>query len=186
MATSIPNNGLFRQQPVAGSSFVVVTDERFTSRSKFISSDYLLSRIGYDPSQVHKRLGDGFYEQRLVREQMLKLTGRPSVRGENAMAQYQSLMNNGIKVAQDAHLVPGVALTPAQIAALRQDIVWLVSETVATADGPQTAWVPKVYLADTHAAPHRRRRADWRWHPAAFRRQHRQRRQPVCRQGAHH
>ncbi|WP_445235278.1 hypothetical protein [Erwinia sp. MYb375] len=95
-----------------------------------------------------KRLGDGFYEQRLVREQMLALTGRPSEKGDDAMAQYQNLMNNGSKVAQDFHLVPGVALTPAQIAALQQDIVWLVSETVDSAEGPQTVWVPKVYLAN--------------------------------------
>ncbi|WLO84633.1 hemagglutinin repeat-containing protein [Pantoea agglomerans] len=149
VATTIPNNGLFSQHTAAGSPFLIVTDERFTSQSKFISSDYLLERVGYDPSQVHKRLGDGFYEQRLVREQVLKLTGRPSVNGWDAMAQYQELMNNGSKVAQDFHLVPGVALTPQQIAALQQDIVWLVSETVDTSDGPQTVWVPKVYLAQT-------------------------------------
>ncbi|RAH28726.1 hemagglutinin repeat-containing protein [Pantoea agglomerans] len=149
VATTIPNNGLFSQHTAAGSPFLIVTDERFTSQSKFISSGYLLERLGYDPSQVHKRLGDGFYEQRLVREQVLKLTGRPSVNGWDAMAQYQELMNNGSKVAQDFHLVPGVALTPQQIAALQQDIVWLVSETVDTADGPQTVWVPKVYLAQT-------------------------------------
>jgi len=147
VATTIPDNGLFSQHTAAGSPFLVVTDERFTSQSKFISSDYLLERVGYDPSQAHKRLGDGFYEQRLVREQVLKLTGRPSVNGWDAMAQYQQLMNNGSKVAEDFHLVPGVALTPQQIAALQQDIVWLVSETVDTADGPQTVWVPKVYLA---------------------------------------
>ncbi|MEN4574240.1 hemagglutinin repeat-containing protein [Pantoea agglomerans] len=149
VATTIPNNGLFSQHTAAGSPYLIVTDERFTSKSKFISSDYLLERVGYDPSQVHKRLGDGFYEQRLVREQVPKLTGRPSVNGWDAMAQYQELMNNGSKVAQDFHLVPGVALTPQQIAALQQDIVWLVSETVDTADGPQTVWVPKVYLAQT-------------------------------------
>ncbi|WP_456311303.1 hemagglutinin repeat-containing protein [Serratia proteamaculans] len=148
VATSIPNNGLFRQDTAKGSPFLVVTDERFTSRSRFISSDYLLERVGYDPALVIKRLGDGFYEQRLVREQMLALTGRPSEKGDDAMAQYQNLMNNGSKVAQDFHLVPGVALTPAQIAALQQDIVWLVSETVDSAEGPQTVWVPKVYLAN--------------------------------------
>ncbi|UZH03016.1 hemagglutinin repeat-containing protein [Pantoea anthophila] len=149
VATSIPNNGLFSQHTAAGSPFLVVTDERFTSREKFISSDYLLERVGYNPSQVHKRLGDGFYEQRLVREQVLALTGRPSVNGWDAMEQYQALMNNGAEVAQDFHLVPGVALTPQQIAALQQDIVWLVSETVDTAEGPQSVWVPKVYLAQT-------------------------------------
>ncbi len=149
VATAIPNNGLFSQPTATGSSFLVVTDERFTRRDNFISSDYMLERVGYDPAQAHKRLGDGFYEQRLVREQVLALTGKPSVKGWDAMEQYQQLMNNGSKVAQDFHLVPGVALTPEQIAALQQDIVWLVSETVQTEGGPQTVWVPKVYLAQT-------------------------------------
>ena len=149
VATSIPDNGLFSQSPAAGSAFLIVTDPRFTSRETFISSDYLLEQVGYNPAQVHKRLGDGFYEQRLVREQIAQLTGRPSIKGWDAMAQYQQLMSNGAAVAQDFHLVPGVALTPAQIAALRQDIVWLVSETVQTAGGPQKVWVPKVYLAQS-------------------------------------
>ncbi|HEK1719888.1 TPA: hemagglutinin repeat-containing protein, partial [Proteus mirabilis] len=149
VATSIPDNGLFRPNLPPDSPFLVVTDPRFTDRNKFISSDYLLERVGYSPADVHKRLGDGFYEQRLVREQVLKLTGRPSLREEDAMAQYQYLMNNGIKVAEEFHLRPGVALTPAQIAALQQDIVWLVSETIDTSQGPQTVWVPKVYLANT-------------------------------------
>ncbi|CAI0711178.1 hemagglutinin repeat-containing protein [Serratia marcescens] len=149
VATAIPNNGLFSQPTATGSPFLVVTDERFTRRDNFISSDYMLERVGYDPAQAHKRLGDGFYEQRLVREQVLALTGKPSVKGWDAMEQYQQLMNNGSKVAQDFHLVPGVALTPEQIAALQQDIVWLVSETVQTESGPQTVWVPKVYLAQT-------------------------------------
>ncbi|MEG7417088.1 hemagglutinin repeat-containing protein [Serratia marcescens] len=149
VATTIPNNGLFSQHTATGSPFLVVTDERFTRRDNFISSDYMLERVGYDPAQAHKRLGDGFYEQRLVREQVLALTGKPSVKGWDAMEQYQQLMNNGSKVAQDFHLVPGVALTPEQIAALQQDIVWLVSETVQTEGGPQTVWVPKVYLAQT-------------------------------------
>lgn len=149
VATSIPDNGLFRPNLTPDSPFLVVTDQRFTDRNKFISSDYLLERVGYSPADVHKRLGDGFYEQRLVREQVLKLTGRPSLREEDAMAQYQYLMNNGIKVAEEFNLRPGVALTPAQIAALQQDIVWLVSETIDTSQGPQTVWVPKVYLANT-------------------------------------
>ena len=50
--------------------------------------------------------------------------------------------------------MPGVALTPEQIAALQQDIVWLVSETVQTEGGPQTVWVPKVYRTD-YIAPDR-------------------------------
>ncbi|CAB3888327.1 hemagglutinin repeat-containing protein [Achromobacter ruhlandii] len=147
VATSIPDNGLFRQPTAPDSPYLVVTDDRFTSRGRFISSDYLLKQVGFDPARAHKRLGDGFFEQRLVREQLLQLTGRPSARGESAMDQYQALMASGAKTAQDLQLVPGVALTPAQIAALLQDIVWMVSESVDTATGPQTVWVPKVYLA---------------------------------------
>lgn len=102
--TELPDNGLFRQNLSPDNPFLIVTDERFTNRNKFISSDYLLDRVGYDPAQVHKRLGDGFYEQRLVREQVLKLTGRPSLYEGDAMAQYQYLMNNGVKVASDFQL----------------------------------------------------------------------------------
>ncbi|QUG76200.1 filamentous hemagglutinin N-terminal domain-containing protein [Erwinia sp. E602] len=147
VASHIPDNGLFHQRPGPESPYLVVTDPRFADRGKFISSDYLLQRVGYDPAAVHKRLGDGFYEQRVVREQLLNLTGRPSLHGEDAMAQYQALMNSGAQAASDLQLTTGVALTPAQIAALQQDIVWLVSETVQTAAGPQTVLVPKVYLA---------------------------------------
>ncbi|VDZ63647.1 Filamentous hemagglutinin [Serratia odorifera] len=163
VATFIPNNGLFSQHTAVGSPFLVVTDERFTRRDKFISSDYMLKRLGYDPAQAHKRLGDGFYEQRLVREQVLKLTGKPSVKGWDAMTQYQQLMNNGTKVAQDFQLVPGIALTPAQIAALQQDIVWLVSETVASQNGPADGVGAEGVSGTDHAAPERRWCADWRW-----------------------
>lgn len=148
VGTNIPDNGLFRQQTAAGSPYLVVTDPRFTDKGNFLSSDYLLQRLGYQPEAVHKRLGDGYYEQRVVREQLLDLTGRPSLHGDDAMAQYQALMNNGASVASDFSLQPGVALTPEQIASLQKDIVWLVSETVDTVDGPQTVWVPKVYLAN--------------------------------------
>lgn len=57
VATAIPNNGLFSQHTATGSPFLVVTDERFTRRDNFISSDYMLERVGYDPAQAHKRLG---------------------------------------------------------------------------------------------------------------------------------
>lgn len=45
-----------------------------------------------------------------MREQVLKLTSRPSLREEDPMAQYQYLMNNGVKVAKEFNLRPGVAL----------------------------------------------------------------------------
>ncbi|PTU64817.1 filamentous hemagglutinin [Chromobacterium sp. Panama] len=143
----LPNNQLFQQNPSPTASYLIETDSRFTQYNNFISSDYMLKQLNYDPVGAHKRLGDGYYEQKLVRDQILALTGRPSLRGEDATEQFKALMNQGVNVARDFRLTTGVALTPAQIAALQQDIVWMVSETVNTANGPQTVLVPTVYLA---------------------------------------
>ncbi|MBN3004311.1 hemagglutinin repeat-containing protein [Chromobacterium alkanivorans] len=143
----LPNNQLFQQNPSPTAQYLIETDSRFTQYNNFISSDYMLKQLNYDPVGAHKRLGDGYYEQKLVRDQILALTGRPSLRGEDATEQFKTLMNQGVNVAKDFRLTTGVALTPAQIAALQQDIVWMVSETVNTANGPQTVLVPTVYLA---------------------------------------
>ncbi|MGR2681655.1 hemagglutinin repeat-containing protein [Chromobacterium haemolyticum] len=143
----LPNNQLFQQNPSPTAPYLIETDSRFTEYSNFVSSDYMLKQLNYDPAGVHKRLGDGYYEQKLVRDQILALTGRPSLRGEDATEQFKALMNQGVSVAKDFRLTTGVALTPAQIAALQQDIVWMVRETVHTANGPQTVLVPTVYLA---------------------------------------
>ncbi|WP_445990287.1 hemagglutinin repeat-containing protein [Chromobacterium haemolyticum] len=143
----LPNNQLFQQNPSPTAPYLIETDSRFTEYNNFVSSDYMLKQLNYDPAGAHKRLGDGYYEQKLVRDQVLALTGRPSLRGEDATEQFKALMNQGVNVAKDFRLTTGVALTPAQIAALQQDIVWMVNETVNTANGPQTVLVPTVYLA---------------------------------------
>ena len=71
-------------------------------------------------------------------------------------AQYQALMAAGVSVAQEWQLIPGVALSAAQVAQLTTDIVWLVTETVTLPDGStQQALVPRVYarLQDGDLAP---------------------------------
>ena len=71
-----------------------------------------------------KRLGDGFYELRLVNEQINQLTGRRYLDGyQNALEQYKGLMNNGIRYAKQFNLVPGVGLTKEQMAELTTDLV---------------------------------------------------------------
>jgi filamentous hemagglutinin len=50
-----------------------------------------------DGSAQHKRLGDGFYEQRQVLDQIAQLTGRRFLSGDtDALAQYRSLMDAGV------------------------------------------------------------------------------------------
>ena len=82
-----------------GSRYLVETDPRFTSYTQFTSSDYMMQKLGFDPSGIRKRLGDGFYEQRSVLDQITSLTGRRYLDDNtDAMSQYRSLMDAGVQM----------------------------------------------------------------------------------------
>ena len=126
------------------SQFLYETDPRFKDRFNFLSSDYLLERIKTDPTNVMKRLGDGYYEQRLVMDQILNLTGQRFLDDYTTeLDQYIALMNSGVLFADEFNLTLGVALTPEQMAALTSDIVWLVEEEI----NGEKVLVPYVYLS---------------------------------------
>ena len=109
---------------------LVSVDPILTKGQHGLSSDYLLKLTGQH-SQA-KRLGDGFYEQQLVREQINQLTGRRFLEGQtNDQAQYEALMNNGAKAAKELGLEVGKGLTAQQMSNLKQDIVWFVEREVA-------------------------------------------------------
>jgi len=55
---------------------LVETDPQFTQLKTWLGSDYMLKSLSMDPTITQKRLGDGFYEQKLIREQVAQLTGR--------------------------------------------------------------------------------------------------------------
>ncbi len=142
----VPNSSLFRVIPSA--TYLIETDPRFLDHRSWLSSDYLLSVLSFDPASMQKRLGDGFYEQKLIREQVAQLTGRRYLDGyASDEAQYQALMEEGAIFAQAHQLRPGIALTAEQMAALTSDIVWLVEKQVTLPDGQKvTALVPQVYV----------------------------------------
>uniref|UniRef100_UPI0020C5C85C hemagglutinin repeat-containing protein n=1 Tax=Stenotrophomonas sp. GbtcB23 TaxID=2824768 RepID=UPI0020C5C85C len=144
---SAPSASLFNVDANRG-TYLVETDPKFANYRSWLSSDYLLQRAGYEPSQTQKRLGDGFYEQKLVREQIGELTGRRFLDGyASDEDQYRALLEAGATVAGEWGLRPGVALTAEQMAQLTSDIVWLVEQDVTLADGSVTrALVPQVYL----------------------------------------
>lgn len=146
--TAVPNNSLFRINPNAAGNFLIETDPRFANYRLWLSSDYMLQQLGLDPTLTQKRLGDGFYEQKLIREQVAELTGRRFLDGyQSDEAQYQALMNNSVTFAQQYSLRPGIALSAAQMAQLTSDIVWLVEREVTLADGTKVkALVPQLYV----------------------------------------
>lgn len=124
------------------------TDPRFTRYRDWISSDVMLAQLQLDPALMQKRLGDGFIEQKLVREQVAQLTGRRWLPGStDDEQQYASLMNSGVAQAESLQLKPGIALSAEQVAQLTSDLVWLVEKEVTMPDGSvQHVLVPQVYL----------------------------------------
>ena len=143
----LPSSSLF-QVDVDRPGYLIETDSQFTQYGDFISSVYMLERLGHDPEKTLKRLGDGYYEQRLVNDQITQITGKP-YHGNYASTQeqYLALLQAGVTFAEEFELIPGVALTAEQMARLTGDIVWLVEKTVQLADGRQEqVLVPKVYL----------------------------------------
>ncbi|MGS0547039.1 hemagglutinin repeat-containing protein [Xanthomonas oryzae] len=145
--TRAPTGSLFTLRPASG-HYLVETDPQFADYRSWLGSDYLLRQMGYSADGLQKRLGDGYYEQKLVREQIGQLTGRRFLEGyKSDEAQYQALLDAGATIGKAWNLRPGVALTAAQMAQLTSDIVWLVEQTVTLPDGSTTtALVPQVYL----------------------------------------
>ncbi len=85
--------------------------------------------MGVDPTYTHKRLGDGFYEQKLVREQIGQLTGRRFLDGYGSDEdQYRALLEAGATFAQTWNLRPGVALTAEQMAQLINGLLEVESD----------------------------------------------------------
>lgn len=147
-AVPVVTNSLFQTSPDVAASYLIESNPRFTNYRNWLSSDYMLSQLASDPATMQKRLGDGFYEQKLIREQINQLTGRRFLTGyASDEAQYQALMDNAITTARTLQLIPGVALTAEQTAQLTSDIMWLVEKTVTLPDGSATqALVPQVYV----------------------------------------
>ncbi|MDC4841033.1 hemagglutinin repeat-containing protein, partial [Acinetobacter baumannii] len=144
----VANNALYRTESDSKAGYLVETDPSFTNYNQWLSSDYMLNALGLDPALQQKRLGDGFYEQRMVQDQIANLTGYRFLEGyASDEEQYKALMNNGVTFAKQYGLRPGIALSAAQIAQLTSDIVWLVEKDVTLQDGTKTkALVPQVYV----------------------------------------
>ncbi|WP_363800456.1 hemagglutinin repeat-containing protein [Lysobacter firmicutimachus] len=144
---ALPGSSLFRLTG-NGSGYLVETDPRFANYRQWLGSDYLFGLLGADPSHLHKRLGDGYYEQRLIRDQIAQLTGRRFLDGyASDEDQFRALMNAGALFAQQYGLRPGIALSAEQMAQLTSDIVWLVEQTVTLPDGTTaTVLAPQVYV----------------------------------------
>ncbi|WP_145560497.1 hemagglutinin repeat-containing protein, partial [Yersinia bercovieri] len=124
--------------------YLIETNPAFANLNNWRGSDYVLQQLNNDPSVIHKRLGDNIYEQRLVRDQVLALTGQTVATGySDAQAQFEQLFAAGLKYSNEFNLALGTHLSAEQMAALTGNIVLMETREVAG----QTVLVPVVYLA---------------------------------------
>ncbi|PZW63606.1 filamentous hemagglutinin [Pseudomonas sp. URMO17WK12:I1] len=148
----IGKNGLFSLNTNPGHPYLIETDPAFADLGNFLSSSYLLGELDYDPNNTQKLLGDGLYEQRLIREAVLARTGQRFLAGLTSdEAQFRYLMDNAIASQQALQLSVGVGLSAEQVATLTHDIVWMEEREVSG----QKVLAPVLYLAqaDGRLAP---------------------------------
>nr|WP_236124337.1 putative toxin [Pseudomonas cichorii] len=152
--TAVPNNQVARVQALPGTAapsnphkYLIETNPVLTELRQFMSSDYLLANLGYDPEASARRLGDGLYEQRLVQQAVVARTGQAFLAGQTSNEdQFKYLMNNAIASKEQLNLAVGVSLSSKQVAALTHDIVWLEEHEV----NGEKVLVPVLYLAQAN------------------------------------
>lgn len=132
-------------------SYAMETDPNFTNRRTFLSSDYVINRLQLNPMRTQKRLGDGYYEQQLVMQAILRQTGKSRLQaGLTEEEQYRKLMDAGLTVMKAKSMTLGQGLTESEQQQLTEDVVMLVSQPVVLPNGKtETLLVPTLYLAPT-------------------------------------
>ncbi|WP_198432949.1 hemagglutinin repeat-containing protein, partial [Burkholderia ubonensis] len=141
---TLAQGGLFKPTIAPNAPYVIETNPAFTNQKNFISSDYFFQQIGVDLTHIPKRLGDGFYEQQLVRNEITSLTGK-AVLGPytDTQSMYESLMAAGASLSKSLKLPLGMSLSPEQVSQLTSNVILMETRVV---DG-QSVLVPVVYLA---------------------------------------
>lgn len=131
-------------------TYVMETDPNFTNRRSFLSSDYVINRLQLNPMRTQKRLGDGYYEQQLVMQAILRQTGKSRLQAGLTEEQYRKLMDAGLTIMKSKSMTLGQGLTESEQQQLTEDVVMLVSQPVVLPNGKtETLLVPTLYLAPT-------------------------------------
>ena len=145
---SLPTEALYDIHPAITANALIETDPAFTNRKNFLSSQFMIDALTNNPERRFKRLGDGFYEQQLINEQIVSATGKQYLEGyTDNEAEYKALLEAGVAFGKAFKLTPGIALSKEQMKAITTDMVWLETKTVVVDGKAQQVLYPKVYLA---------------------------------------
>ncbi|MGN6451038.1 MAG: beta strand repeat-containing protein, partial [Brucella intermedia] len=147
-----PNSGGFGGT-IPGQVFLYETRAEFLDVGKFYGSGYFINRIGYNPDRSIPFLGDAYFENQLIDQQLRQLVnqglGKGSfIPGSDAIEQMKTLLDRGADYASANGLTIGEKLSPEMIANLTETMVWYEKKTV---NGIEVL-VPTVYIANADKA----------------------------------
>ncbi|GAA3105030.1 hypothetical protein GCM10010520_57390 [Rhizobium viscosum] len=107
---------------IPGQSFLFETRAAFLDVSKFYGSSYFLDRIGYQPDHQILFLGDAYFENQYVEQQLRQVTGS-GFAGDDTVSQIKQLLDNGADYLGTHQHGLGEPLTAEEIAGLTQSVV---------------------------------------------------------------
>ena len=135
--------------PSADRKYTIETRLVFIDLSKFFGSEYFFKEAGFDPNEHAEVLGDAFWEQQHILEEITRLAASAYLADNSLSSQeiMKLLLDGAIEVKDELDLIPGVTLTKEQTDRLTKDIVWYVEEEITINGVTQKYLVPRLYLA---------------------------------------
>ena len=141
------NNGLFISNSDPGHPYLIESNTLFTNVDQYVGSDYFFDREGVDLGNFehYQRLGDPFYETRLIQEEIFDQTGSRFLEDDitDDAEQMLRLFDSAAKQHKALELVPGITLSAEQVSRLQSDMIWMIKKVV---QGKEVL-VPKLYLS---------------------------------------
>ncbi|MFO1257763.1 MAG: hemagglutinin repeat-containing protein [Gammaproteobacteria bacterium] len=131
-------------EPTKG--YWIETDNRFIDSANYLSSDYLLSQFGLNPSE-YIRLGDGAYEQSLIQQQVIQQFGYRFLSGyQDDVNQYLGLMENATEQAKALNFSFDMKPTETDLLNVSKNMIWLIPQVISLSDGQVIeGLVPQLY-----------------------------------------
>lgn len=127
---------------IPGQAFLYETRAAFLDVSKFYGSSYFLGRIGYQPDRQIQFLGDAYFENQYI-EQQLRLATGSGFTGQDSVSQIKQLLDNGAAYLGANQRPLGQPLTAEEIASLTESVVVYEWQTVNGA----SVLAPMLHLA---------------------------------------
>ncbi len=127
---------------IPGQTFLYETRAAFLDVSKFYGSSYFLGRIGYQPDRQIQFLGDAYFENQYI-EQQIRLATGSGFTGQDSITQIKQLLDNGAAYLGSQQRPLGQPLTAEEIASLTESVVVYEWQTV----NGTTVLAPVLHLA---------------------------------------